>query len=400
MSLCLVDINSSWTKLLPLTYTRPIGEIRIGILTIAEKWQKHFNTGIYHVTEAYLAEKYPSNDSEPDFYVNSTFLPNSQLVSKIRSLNTDEVLTHNGEFLASRFKLDFAEKLGTNHSPNFKLLECDIETIKLEYCSDIFRNNGQEIRNDFHLLTEKRVSQRLNDRHTIIYGEESLFVEEGASIMAAVIDASAGPVYIGENSKIEPGSIIRGPFAMLENATINMQTRVRGDSTIGPWCKVGGEISNTVFFGYSNKGHDGFIGNSVVGEWCNFGAGSNVSNLKNNYDEIKVWDYSKSGFRKTGLQFHGLIMGDHTKCGITSMFNTGSIAGVGANIFGAGFPRVFIPSFAWGGSAGFSTFKMSKFVDMTQKVMARRKKELSKVDIDILRHVFEMSEQYRIGFDT
>ncbi|MCR9081276.1 MAG: glucose-1-phosphate thymidylyltransferase, partial [Cyclobacteriaceae bacterium] len=228
------------------------------------------------------------------------------------------------------------------------------------------------------------------------YSPENIFIEEGAVIRASILNAEGGPIYIGKNTEIQEGSLIRGPFALCEGSTVNMGAKLRGDTTIGPHSKVGGEVSNSVIFGYSNKGHEGFLGNSVIGEWCNLGADTNTSNLKNNYAPVKLWDYIRGGFTNTGLQFCGLMMGDHSKCGINTMFNTGTVVGVGANIFGDGFPRNFIPSFAWGGAAGFSTFQFPKFLQTAQAVMQRRKVELGEKDQEMLQKVFDFSKNYRI----
>lgn len=240
------------------------------------------------------------------------------------------------------------------------------------------------------------MSQVCQDGHTVLYNESEIFIEEGAKIKAAVLNAEGGPIYIGKNTEIQEGSLIRGPFALCEGSTINMGAKMRGDTTVGPHCKVGGEVSNAVIFGYSNKGHEGFLGNAVLGEWCNIGADSNNSNLKNNYAPVKIWDYTKGGFTNTGLQFCGLMMGDHSKCGINTMFNTGTVVGVGANIFGDGFPRNFIPSFSWGGAAGFTTFQIRKFEEVAKAVMNRRGLEYSDQEKEIIQKVFDLTRHYRI----
>jgi UDP-N-acetylglucosamine diphosphorylase/glucosamine-1-phosphate N-acetyltransferase len=259
-----------------------------------------------------------------------------------------------------------------------------------------FQFNGSEIKKDFELITAGRKSAEINDPYTRVYSSENIFIEEGANIKAAILNAENGPIYIGKNTEIQEGAIIRGPFALCEGSTINMGAKLRGDTTVGPHSKVGGEVSNAVIFGYSNKGHEGFLGNSVIGEWCNLGADTNTSNLKNNYAPVKLWDYTKGGFANTGLQFCGLMMGDHSKCGINTMFNTGTVVGVGSNIFGDGYPRNFIPSFAWGGAAGFSTFQFPKFEEVAIAVMGRRKIAWTPEDKEILSRIFETSASYRI----
>jgi UDP-N-acetylglucosamine diphosphorylase/glucosamine-1-phosphate N-acetyltransferase len=260
----------------------------------------------------------------------------------------------------------------------------------------IFQVNAAEIRKDYELITAGRRSEALEDPHTIVYNASQVFIEPGAKIKAAVLNAEGGPIYIGKNAEVQEGSLIRGPFALCEGSTVNMGAKMRGDTTVGPFSKVGGEISNAVMFGYSNKGHEGFLGNAVIGEWCNLGADTNTSNLKNNYAEVKIWDYTKGGFANTGLQFCGLMMGDHAKAGINTMFNTGTVVGVGANVFGDGFPRNFIPSFSWGGASGFSTFQVRKFEETAIAVMKRRGLEYSETEKEIIQKVFDLTRHYRI----
>lgn len=275
-------------------------------------------------------------------------------------------------------------------------IQLEKEPLLLQKTWNIFQFNGAQIKEDFALLTNGRKSHAVGDPHTIVYNPDQIFIEDGVKIRAAVLNAESGPIYLGRNSEIQEGAVIRGPFALGEFSTVNMGAKLRGDTTVGPHCKVGGEISNSVIFGYSNKGHEGFLGNSVLGEWCNLGADTNTSNLKNNYAPVKLWDYTKGGFANTGLQFCGLMMGDHSKCGINTMFNTGTVVGVGANVFGDGYPRNFIPSFSWGGAAGFSTFTMPKFEETAKAVFGRRGKEWSQEEKEILERVFELTKTYRI----
>jgi UDP-N-acetylglucosamine diphosphorylase/glucosamine-1-phosphate N-acetyltransferase len=259
----------------------------------------------------------------------------------------------------------------------------------------IFQHNAVQLRSDYVLITQGRKSLKLSDPHTKVYSPGNIFIEDGAEILAAVLNASNGPIYIGKNAQVREGALIRGPFALCEGSVLNMGAKVVGDSTIGPHCKVGGEISNAVIFGYSNKAHDGFLGSSVIGEWCNLGADTNTSNLKNNYDSVKLWNYGKGVFQNTGLTFCGLMMGDHSKCGINTMFNTGTVTGVGSNIFGDGYPRNFIPSFAWGGAAGFTTFQLNRAFETAAKAMERRGVTFGDVDKKILQHVFEQTAAER-----
>jgi UDP-N-acetylglucosamine diphosphorylase/glucosamine-1-phosphate N-acetyltransferase len=378
MDINLVDLSEARNRLKPFTFTRPIAEIRVGILTIREKWEQHgFLCG--SISTDHLQKKYPSINT--DFHVNASLLPSAELVEVMNGLG-NRALIKDGVFLAG---IEGAEEM------TFKG-----EVSYIQNTWDIFRLNREQLIADFDLITQGRISQPIDDPHTIVYGEENLFIEKGATIKAAIIDASEGPVYIGKNATVHPGAIINGAFALCEGAHINMGAKIKGDATVGPYCKVGGEVSNSVFFGYSNKGHDGFVGNSVIGEWCNIGADSNTSNLKNNYAEVRLWDYGSGRFANTGLQFCGLMMGDHAKCGINTMFNTGTVVGVGANVFGSGFPRNFIPSFAWGGAAGMTTFQLNKFTEVAQAVMSRRSRSYDQQEIDIIEHVFEQTAQFRI----
>lgn len=392
----LFDLPENRVKLLPFTYTRPVCEIRVGILTIREKWERTLNEDCLVLTESYLASKYPLQKlSAGDLLINSVVCPDKNLLKEVIALSNGEALYHSDMLLACRLSesTDFEDQSG------FVQKQFDELPTIIERPWHIFQVNGEQIRSDFSLITDGRKSAPLNDPHTIVYNSSNVFLEEGATVKAAVINAENGPVYIGKNSVIHEGSLIKGPFSLGEESHVNMGAKMKGDNTIGPHCKVGGEVSNSVFFGYSNKGHDGFLGNSVIGEWCNLGADTNSSNLKNNYSAVKVWDYQTGKLESTGLQFCGLLMGDHSKAGINTMFNTGTVVGVSANVFGAGFPPKFIPSFSWGGSDGFTTFKKEKSFEMCEAVMKRRKIDLSLGDQEILSEVMEKSAIYRTWED-
>jgi UDP-N-acetylglucosamine diphosphorylase/glucosamine-1-phosphate N-acetyltransferase len=392
MNYLLIEQADFRNQLKPFTFTRPISEIRVGILTIREKWEKHLEASLSHIAIPELAPKYPARKEARNILINSAVCPNPDLVKAIKlgaSLKKDGILIAAS---ATEEEIEFfnpAKKLE-------EAAEYDGEITMITQSWHIFQKNAAEIRSDFELITSGRNTQHINDPHTAVYGEKNIFIEEGATVKASILNAENGPIYIGKNAQIHEGAIIKGPFAMLENSHVNMGAKIKGDSTIGPFCKVGGEVSNSVFFGYSSKGHDGFIGNSVIGEWCNLGADTNTSNLKNNYSNVKLWDYGKGGFGDTGLQFCGLMMGDHSKCGINTMFNTGTVVGVCANIFGSGFPRNFIPSFAWGGAAGFNTFQIKKALEVAGKVMERRNIELNEIEQNIIIDHFEESKADRI----
>lgn len=380
--------------LLPLTYTRPISDLRLGILTIGEKWAKHLNASFSNITEDYLKQKFPINIEGDNLLINSRLIPSTQLIERITGLKTNEILTSNNMVLAARLtQNDVLEYMETKKWKGQEIVY-DFSFDFLKNTFDIFKKNEKEIAADFQLLTENRVSEKISKTNNIA-GAENIFVEKGARIEFATINATLGKVYIGKNAEIMEGALIRGSFALCEGSTIKMGAKIYGPTTIGPFSKAGGEINNVVIQGYTNKGHDGFLGNSVLGEWCNIGADSNNSNLKNNYAEVRLWNYNTNNFAPTGLQFCGLIMGDHSKCGINTMFNTGTVIGVSSNIFGTGFPRNFVPSFAWGGASGFIEYNFKKAIEVAALVMERRNLEFNAVDEAILKAVFNISAQYR-----
>lgn len=378
------------TALLPFTYTRPVADIRIGILTIREKWEKYLASTTTTLTEEYLSDKYPMVELEENVMINASYLPNANLVEIISNLKSNQAVFKDDAVIAF-FTNDSQEEVDFDQ---YEIIEFTGDCFTVENTWDIFAKNDAAIREDFALLTEDRTSQRISKTVNVIL-PENIFVEEGAKMEFVTLNASTGPIYIGKNAEIMEGSVIRGPFALCEEAQVKLATKVYGATTVGPHCRIGGEINNSVLFGYSNKGHDGFLGNSVLGEWCNIGADSNNSNLKNNYEEVKLWSFETETFAKTGLQFCGLMMGDHSKCGINTMFNTGTVVGVSANIFGSGFPRNFIPSFSWGGASGLVTYQTHKAFEVAKIVMERRHEEFTDLDKAILEHVFEVSKKWR-----
>lgn len=376
--------------LLPFTYTRPVADIRVGILTIREKWEKHLGYTTTTLTEEYLMEKFPMVELEENVMINASFLPTEVLAEMVIALEDNQAIFCGDEVIAFYSK-DSQEEVDFD---TYDIIEYTEECLRIENPWDIFQKNDAAIREDFELLTEGRTSEPIPSSVNVI-GAENIFIEEGAKLEFVTLNASTGPIYIGKNSEIMENSVIRGPFALCEGAQVKMGAKVYGATTVGPHSRIGGEVSNSVLFGYSNKGHDGFLGNSVLGEWCNLGADTNNSNLKNNYEEVKLWSYEKEGFVKTGLQFCGLMMGDHSKCGINTMFNTGTVVGVSANIFGSGFPRNFVPSFSWGGASGFTTYVTKKAFETAKIVMSRRNIEFTAQDAAIFEHVFEESKKWR-----
>ncbi len=381
-------------QLLPFTYTRPVADIRIGILTIREKWEKYLGITTTSITEDYLSEKYPMVELEDNILINGAYLPNPELVALINNLKNNEAI-FNGDQVIAFYTKDYQEEINLNA---FDAIEYNGPILNIENTWEIFSKNGEAIRQDFELLTKDKICQAISNSNNII-APENIFIEEGAKLEFVTLNASKGPIYIGAHAEIMEGSIIRGPLALCDNATIKLGAKIYGPTTIGPFCKVGGEVSNSVLFGYSNKGHDGFLGNSVIGEWCNLGADTNNSNLKNNYAEVRLWNYETERFSETGLQFCGLMMGDHSKCGINTMFNTGTVVGVNANIFGSGFPRNFIPSYSWGGHSGFVTYLTKKAFEVAKVVMKRRGVEFTDQDREILEFVYEETKKYRRNSD-
>lgn len=377
-------------NLLPLTYTKPVADLRIGILTIREKWEKWLGLATTTVTEDYLSEKFPMVEMEENIMINASVLPNEQLVDHIKNLKPYQALFKGNELLAFHAKENEEVDFDT-----YKTIEFKDALIQIKHSWDLFQYNGEALESDFDLITEGRDSAPI-PATVHCMNKERIFLEEGVEIEIGVLNASKGAIYIGKHAQVMEGSMIRGPFAMGEHSVVKMGTKVYGPTTLGPKSKIGGEVNNVILSGYCSKGHDGYLGNSVIGEWCNLGADTNNSNLKNNYAQVKIWDYNKEGFINTGLQFCGLIMGDHSKCGINTMFNTGTVIGVSANIYGSNFPRNFIPSFSWGGAAGLTTYAFKKASETADLVMNRKNENYSEVDQKIMKHVFDISAKYRV----
>jgi UDP-N-acetylglucosamine diphosphorylase/glucosamine-1-phosphate N-acetyltransferase len=391
MNVILFD-NKHRGDLLPLTFTRPQADIRVGILTIREKWEKRLGCTTSTYTQAYLSQKYPVSAKENILFVSASVCPTPELVETIQNMSIGDTLKQKDTIIAhytTEFPADIENHCGKN------IIEFDGKYTAIEYLWDIFSKNEQELFSDFHLITQNRKSQPLSETNRII-APENVFLEEGAKIEYAIINAKDAKVYIGKNAEIMEGSLLRGSIAVCESAQIKMGTRIYGGTTIGPFSKIGGEVSNAVIFGYSNKAHDGYLGNSVLGEWCNLGAGTNTSNLKNNYDTVRLWNYKTKTFQRTNLQFCGLIMGDHSKTGINVMFNTGTVVGVFANVFGAGYQRNFYPSFHWGGgTTPIQDYKLDAAIDVAKRVYERRNRIFSDMDSQILYSIHNLTEEFR-----
>ena len=380
--------------MLPLTFTRPISNIRCGILTLQEKWEKYLGASCSHLTQPYLQERNPLIISSDNLLINGSVFPDKDIISAILTLQPDETLMKESLIIAKRLDeqnlneptnaLNIAGKSKT-YNGNIK---------KLSQTWDVFSMNGEAIKSDFELLTKDRTSLPANDSVNI-FGKYPVFIEEGAKLHFVHLNTTDGPIYIGRNSEVMEGSLIRGPFALCDESVVKMGAKIYGPTTIGPFSKVGGELNNVVIFAYSNKAHDGFLGNAVIGEWCNFGADSNNSNLKNNYSPVKLWSYRKEHFIDTGLQFCGLVMGDYSKCAINMMFNTGTVVGVSTNLFGAGFPRNFIPSFSWGGPQGVILFTLAKAYEAIDRMKERRGIHIDEKEKKMLEHIFNNTKKYR-----
>lgn len=396
-NIILFDLPAVRENLLPLSYTRPIADFLVGITTLRKKWESFLAGEFSYSTVGYLSEKYPMKAAEENLFIASNIIATEQLARRLDSLEPGEVLmadTMAGQRVLVGFKGGANRLDEVIHSmPAGIVYEEKVDAINYVY--DIFLLNGRQIESDFDVLTAGREGQSIPRSNTVIGDSERIYIESGAIVEGVVLNASHGPIYVGRHVEIMEGSCLRGPIALGEHSTVNMGTRIYPGTSLGPWCKVGGELNNVVIFGFTNKAHDGFLGNSVIGEWCNLGAGCVASNLKNDYTEIKLWNYPSHRFLRTGLQFCGLIMADHSKAGINTMFNTATVVGVGVNIHGSGFPRNFIASFSEGGPSGFTDLPMEKFFDIAKRMMARRGRSLSEADNRIFHAIRELAENYK-----
>ena len=390
MNYILFDESIVRTNLLPLTFMRPVADIRIGILTIREKWEKYLKTTTSTLTDPYLSKKFPILKERENVLINGSVCPTAEIVEVIKKLKPNQTVVYNDTIIALHVTEDDLDSIGDPSSGGIEEIAISGAPLKINHTWEIFSKNGIALNDDFQLLTKGRKSQVLSDTNKV-FGTEHVFVEKGAKVECAVINATSGPVYIGKDAEIMEGSLIRGPFALCDNAQIKMAAKIYGPTTIGPYCRVGGEVNNSVLFGFSNKAHDGFLGHSVIAEWCNLGADTNTSNLKNTYDTVRLWSYGKQTFINTHLQFCGLIMGDHSKCAINTMFNTGTVVGVNANIFGPGFQRNFIPSFTWGGTSGHLNYNLKKAIEVAEVVFKRRRMSFNQDEQELLSKVYNLT---------
>ena len=382
MNIILFDTNRS--NYYPLSFSRPISFFRVGILTIKEKWEQYFSS-VSVKTDEYLSYKFPIILKDDNIWINAKTIPSTDLYTEINNLRVGESLEKDGELIAFRN--------GNFEKSKLNKIDSNVKIKTIENLTDIFKFNSEKINLDFKFLTQGKQSNDIDDSNRLLGNE--IYIEKGAKISCSILNAQDGPIYIGKDTEVMEGSIIKGPFAMLNNSQVKLGSRIYGGTTVGPFSKVAGEINNSILFGFSSKAHEGYLGNSIIGEWCNLGAGTNVSNLKNNYEKVKIWNYQTNKFKSTELQFCGLIMGDHSKSSINTMFNTGTVVGVGANIYGSGFPRNFIPSFSWGGALGFSIYKLNSFFSTAEKVFKRRDKTFDDIEKQILFNIYNMTKVYR-----
>jgi len=378
--------TSKRINLLPLTFLRPTADIRIGILTIREKWEKYLDAKTSSLTEDYLSIKFPLVNGAENILINGSVCPSKKLVEKISTLKMKEALVYKGEVIAFMSGTVNEETLFKNLD-DYQKVEFTDPLIVIENTWDIFAKNGEALIQDFHLLNSENTSTETRT-YTLLGPKENIFIHPSVTINYAILNAMNGPIYIDEGAEIMEGAMIRGPFYLGKHSQVKMGAKIYGPTTIGPYCKIGGELNNVVMFAYSNKGHEGFLGNAVIGEWCNIGADTNNSNLKNTYDDVRVWNYNKRTFVDTKLQFCGLIMGDHSKTGINTMFNTGTVVGIASNVFGSGYQRNFIPSFSWGSPSKMVEQKLERAILTAEQVYRRRDMEFTEIDRNLFTHIF------------
>jgi UDP-N-acetylglucosamine diphosphorylase/glucosamine-1-phosphate N-acetyltransferase len=394
MNYILFDESNVRTNLLPLTFMRPVADIRVGILTIREKWEKRLKTKTSTLTDTYLSKKFPIVKEDNNILINGSVCPTDEIIKLIKELKPNQTLVSQDVIIALHVSADELDGLGDQSSDGIEAIEVNDAPLKINHTWDIFAKNDYAINEDFQFLTKGRKSAAISKTNQVA-GSENIFIEKGAKVEFAILNATEGPIYIAKDAEIMEGSMIRGPFSLGDHAIVKMGAKIYGPTTIGPHCRVGGEVNNSVLFAFSNKAHDGFLGHSVIAEWCNLGADTNTSNLKNTYDTIRLWSYNKQTFVNTHLQFCGLIMGDHSKSGIDTMFNTGTVVGVNANVFGAGFQRNFIPSFTWGGTTGHAAYSLNKAIEVAEAVFKRRRLDFTDIDKELLTDVFNITLKNR-----
>lgn len=389
--------DEDWYSLLPLTYTKSCSDLRIGILSLAEKWVKRLDDcHISHLTPDFLSKKFPIHIATDNLLIKSNLIASGSLIDQVNKLLTEEALYFQDTLLVARVSDDILNQYTFHRQlpEQIKKIQVDFPVQVIQYPEQIFLGNGEAIEADYELITKGRESADI-ESHNQVLGRENIFVEEGASIECSILNAREGKIYIGKNAKILDGAMMRRGIAICDNSLVKMGAKIYGATTIGPQCRAGGELKNVVMTANSNKGHEGYLGNAVLGEWCNLGADTNASNLKNTYKQVRLWDIKNRTYRNTNEQFVGLIMGDHSKCGINTMFNTGTIVGVCCNLYGEGFHHTYIPSFSWGPPKKYATYRAEKAIEVAEIVLKRRNLNLDPLDKEILHHIFQQTASYR-----
>lgn len=372
-------------QLFPFTHTRPVAACRIGLLSIREKWEKWLGTRpISYFTMDYLQDKFPLIKAPKNaitILLNGHLLPSAAIVEEIGKLQPGQELYKNGRLLAKSVSGD------DFFVPTASRIDFEGDIIRIDQPWHIAQYNDAALREDFALLTKGRKSAPISDTNRV-ENRKQVFLEPGAKVEHSVLNASTGPIYIGKNAEVMEGCLIRGPFGMGEHAVLKMGARIYGATSIGHRCVAGGEIKNSVLFDHSNKAHDGYLGDAVIGEWCNLGANTSCSNLKNNAREVRVWMEAKQETWSAGIKC-GVIMGDYSRCGINTMFNTGTVVGVSCNVFGSNFPPKSLPSFSWGGAGLADRYRLEEALRDADSWMQLKGASLSEQDRQILTHIFQ-----------
>lgn len=392
MNVILFD-HTQREALYPIVFTRPVSSIRVGMLSIQQKWESLLNVVVSTLVPDYLSAKFPSKFETEDLYINASVLPSKPLIDEILKLNTNQKLVKGDLLLAfygEKMKWEKVEKLASK----LEAVESESVIVNIKNTWDIISLLKPELQSDFNLVAERFTPAQIPSYTTAIE-RNNIWVGANVKLGACILNATEGEIVIDDDAEIMDGAMVKGPVYLGKHSCIKMGAKIYGPVSVGEHCKLGGEVCDSILQAYSNKGHDGFLGHSYLGEWCNLGADTNTSNLKNTYEPVRLWNYSTKKFDRTGMQFLGLIMGDHSKTGINTMLNTGTVIGVACNVYGGGFPRNFIPDFSMGSSHKMEKFPLKKVFEMAGAMMQRRKIEFSHSDEEILTSVFEITKEFR-----
>lgn len=415
-SICLFE-DSTYSQLLPLVYSRPTYDLRCGILTLREKVQHYFpQTPISLHCREYLSELVRQQNpnlsvneikGKSCLFINGRVIVNAELAEQITT-DVDTLFVKGEAIVAARVSGSKLELLKNKLNDLFTfsdfhdLFKKEVDADFINYPWDLVANNGKQIVSDFNLLTSGISGSKIKGKvypGAHLVNEENIFIDEGAKVKPGVVlDAESGPIYIGKNAKIFPNAVIEGPAFIGSNTAIKIGAKIYENTSIGEVCKVGGEVEESIIHSFANKQHDGFLGHSYLGMWTNIGAATNNSDLNNNYGNVKV--HINGELVDSGLMFVGLVMGDHSKCAINTMFNTGTVAGVSSTIFGVGFPQKYIPSFSFGGSESITANNIDKAVEVAKRVTSRRNVIFTATDEKVLRKIFEMTKEERLKYST